>query len=196
MAAFRRKLTAMAVETATRFTYDDLVHLPEDGKRYEIIDGELFVNASPVPRHQRIVRRLLVSFDAYFEEHGGGEVFVSPLDVVFAADNVVEPDLLVIKSDRAAIIGPKNIQGTPHLVVEVLSDGSRRKDELLKRKLYDRFGVDEYWIVDPDLEQVKIYRRTAAGFERVAEIDTDEGGAVSTPLLPGFSLDVRKLFAS
>lgn len=185
----------MALQTTTRLTYDDFLRLPDDGKRYEIIDGELFVNAAPVPRHQRIVRILLVRLDRYFETHGGGEAFGAPIDVVLSQDNIVEPDVIAIKSDRASIIGPKNIQGAPHLVIEVLSDGSRRIDESYKRRLYDRFGVDEYWIADPELELVKIYRRMAAGFERVAEIEADEGGTITTPLLPGFSLDVRDVFA-
>ena len=179
--------------TTTRLTYDDFVRLPDDGKRYEIIDGELYVNAAPVPQHQRIVRKLLVRLDRYFEEHGGGEAFPSPIDVRFDDHNVVEPDIIVIKSERASIVGPKNVQGAPHLIVEVLSDGSRRVDEIKKRKLYEQFGVDEYWIVDGELELVKIYRRTASGFERVAEIDTDAGGSITTPLLPGFAMDIHEL---
>jgi Uma2 family endonuclease len=186
---------AMALQTTKRLTYDDFLKLPDDGKRYEIIDGELYVNASPVPRHQRIVGRIYFALQAWFNAHGGGEAFVAPLDIRFDDYNVVEPDVIAIKADRLSIIGPKNLQGPPHLVVEVLSDGSRRADEIDKRKLYDRFGVDEYWIADPELELVKIYRRTAAGFERVAEIEADEGGTITTPLFPGFSLDVRDVFA-
>ena len=187
----------MAVQTTTtRLTYDDFVKLPEDGKRYEIIDGELFVNAAPVPQHQRIVCNLLFEFMLYFRAHGGGEVIPSPMDVKFDETNIVEPDIIVIKSERAAIVGPKNVQGAPSLVVEVLSDGTRRNDEIKKRKLYDQGGVDEYWIVDGELELVKIYRRTAAAFERVAEIGTEEGGAITTPLFPEFSLDIRTLFTS
>jgi Uma2 family endonuclease len=186
----------MALQTTTRLTYDDFVKLPDDGKRYEIIDGELFVNPSPVPQHQRLVLRIAFEFELHFRRHGGGQVFPAPLDVKFDNFNVVEPDVLVIKTDRAAIVGPKNVQGAPNLVVEVLSDGTRRLDEIKKKKLYDQGGVDEYWIVDGELELVKIYRRTAAAFERVAEISTEEGGAITTPLFPGFSFDVRALFAS
>jgi len=176
-------------------TYEDYVKLPNDGKRYEIIDGELVVNPSPVPRHQRIVRIILGRIDRYFEQHGGGEVFVAPLDVVLADDAIVEPNVIVIKKDRASIIGEKNIQGAPNLVVEVLSDGTRRKDEIEKRKLYERYGVDEYWIVDPELELVKIYRREGDAFARVAEIATETGGTITSPLLPGFALDVNDVFA-
>ncbi|HEX9982452.1 MAG TPA: Uma2 family endonuclease [Thermoanaerobaculia bacterium] len=184
----------MAPDTTTRLTYDDLVHLPDDGRRYEIIDGELFVNAAPVPRHQRIVRILLGRLDRYFEEHGGGEVFPSPIDVVFDNANIAQPDLVVIRSDRANIVEEKNIKGAPNLCIEVLSDSTRRLDEIHKRKLYERSGVDEYWIVDPVLELVKVYRRTLSGYERVAEINVEEGGAITTPLFPDLSIDVSAVF--
>jgi Uma2 family endonuclease len=186
----------MTAETTTRLTYDDLVKLPDDGKRYEIVDGELFVNAAPVPRHQRIVRILLGKLDRYFEEHGGGEVFPSPIDVVFDSENIAEPDLVVIKSERAKIVGDKNIQGAPNLCIEVLSESTRRLDEIVKRKLYERFGVEEYWVVDPVLELVKIYRQTGAGFQRVAEISVEEGGTITTPLFPGLSIDVATVFTA
>jgi Uma2 family endonuclease len=185
----------MTADTSIRLTYDDLVQLPDDGRRYEIIDGELFVNAAPVPRHQRIVRILLGKFDRHFEEHGGGEVFPSPIDVVFDNENIAEPDLVVISSDRASIIGEKNIQGAPNLCIEVLSESTRRLDEIHKRKLYERSGVDEYWIVDPVLESVKIYRHRAGVYERAAEISTETGGAITTPLFPELSIDVAAVFA-
>lgn len=185
----------MALATTTGLTYDDFVKLPDDGKRYEIIDGELFVNAAPVPRHQDIVGNIYFALRVWFKANGG-KVFVSPLDVVFDEYNIVEPDVIAINPARMAILGDKNLQGAPSLVVEVLSDGSRRNDEIKKRKLYDQGGVDEYWIVDPEIEQVKIYRRTAVAFQRVAEINTDDGGAITSPLLPGFTLDVHDVFAS
>lgn len=179
----------------TRWTYDDYVKLPDDGNRYEIIDGELFVNPSPVPRHQDIVLNLAIALRLYFHALGGGKVYISPLDVVLAEDGVVEPDLVVIKSERASIIGDRNVKGVPNLVIEVLSDGTRRVDEGRKRKLYERSGVDEYWIVDPEIELVKLYRRTGAAFATATEISNDDGGVITSPLLPSFSLDIREVFA-
>jgi len=176
-------------------TYEDYVKLPDDGKHYEIIDGELYVNPSPVTRHQRIVRVILVRIDRYFEQHRSGEVFDSPFDVVLAQDVIVEPDVIVVKNDRASIIGEKNIQGAPNLIIEVVADNTRRLDEIEKRKLYERYGVEEYWIVDPELELVKIYRRENNAFSRVAEITTETGGTITSPLLPGFTLDVNDVFA-
>lgn len=186
----------MTSQTTTKLTYEDFVKLPDDGNRYEIIDGELIVNPAPVPFHQRVVRKLLVRLDAYFESQGGGEVFQSPIDVVLEEGNVVEPDLIVILRGRAHLLGPKNVQGAPDLVIEVLSEGTRRYDERDKRQLYERCGVDEYWIVDPVIELVKIYRRAGGVFVRVAEISTETGGAITSPLLPGFSLDIAAVFQS
>lgn len=185
----------MAHATATRMTYSDLAALPDDGKQYELIDGELFVNASPVTRHQRIVRVLLNRIDRFFEEHGGGEVFPSPYDVVFDEVNVSQPDVVVVTSDRASIIGENNIHGAPNLLVEVLSNSTRRRDEILKRRLYEQHGVDEYWVVDPELELVKLYRLSGTTYQRVAEISTETGGTLTTPLLPGLAIDINAVFA-
>lgn len=173
-------------------TYEDYVLLPNDGRRYEILDGELYVNPAPVPRHQRIVRIIVSHLDRYFEQTGSGEVFVSPIDVVFANDSVTQPDVIAIKSERRSIIGEKNIQGAPNLVVEVLSEGTRQMDEIVKRKLYERFGVDEYWIVDPERELVKIDRREGTAFAGATEI---RGGAITSPQFTGFT-DVTDVFAS
>jgi Uma2 family endonuclease len=181
--------------TATKLTYDDYVKLPDDGNRYEIIDGELFVNPSPVPRHQFIVLNIASVLRDYFRARGGGKVLVSPIDVVFADDRIVQPDVLVIKGDRVAIIGAKNVRGVPHIAVEVLSDGTRRYDEIQKRRLYESAGVEEYWVVDPELELVKIYRSSGGVYVLAAEIDTDKGGTIISPLLPDFALPVAEVFA-
>jgi Uma2 family endonuclease len=183
----------MSSGITTRLTYEDYAKLPDDGNRYEIIDGELYVNPSPVPRHQFIVSALTGAFINYSYVHGGK--VAGSLDVVLADDRIVQPDVLFIKDDRASIIGPKNIQGPPHVVVEVLSDGSRRYDEIQKRKLYESAGVDEYWVVDPELELVKIYRLEGRAYTKAAEIDTDTGGAITSPLLPGFELPIGWVFA-
>jgi Uma2 family endonuclease len=184
----------MAPQASTRLTYQDYLELPDDGKHYELIEGELIVTPSPIPRHQIIVLNIAVRLHAYFAEHGGGCAFVSPIDVVLGEDAVVAPDVIAIRQERLSIIGPTNIQGAPNLVVEVLSDKIRRRDETVKRKLYEHHGVDEYWVVDPVIELVKIYRRDGASFVRVAEINVESGGTITTPLLPEFALDVNAVF--
>ena len=184
----------MAPQTSTRMTYEDYLELPDDGKRYEVIEGELVVNASPIPRHQQIALRIGGRIDLYFENHGSGQVFVAPLDVVLADDVVLQPDVMIVSAARMQVVGPTHIHGAPDLVVEVLSDRTRKRDETVKRKLYERYGVNEYWIVDPAGNIVKIYRRDADSFTRVSEISIESGGMITSPLLPGFSLDIHDVF--
>jgi Uma2 family endonuclease len=184
----------MAPQTTSRMTYQDFLDMPDVGKHYELIEGELVLNPSPITRHQQIAFKIALRIQTCFDDHGGGEVFMSPLDVVLADDVVLEPDVMVIRDERRSIVGEKNIQGAPNIVVEVLSDRTRRRDEILKRKLYERFGVEEYWIVDPAIDTVKIYRRSSESFVRVAEISTETGGTITTPLVPGFALDVNVVF--
>jgi Uma2 family endonuclease len=119
------------------------------------------------------------------------EVLLGPLDVLLSDDSVVEPDGLLICTDRASSIGENFIQGPPNIIVEVVSEETRHRDENDKRKLYERYGVDEYWIVDPVIDTMKIYCRTGATFVRAAELSTESGGAITSPLLPGFALDVN-----
>ena len=179
-----------------RYTYADLEAFPEgDGKRYEIIDGELFVTPSPALRHQEILRNLVVRMQQYLDDHPLGTLFFAPLDVVFSDDNVVEPDLLYISKARAERMTKKNIQGAPDLVVEVLSESTRRTDEIRKRKLFERHDVVEYWIVDPELDTIKVFRREGPRFERAAELSLEGHDTLSTPLLPGFELPLERVFA-
>ena len=186
----------MAPQTATRMSYEEFMALPEEeGKHYELIEGELVLNPAPVTKHQRILRKIFFALCGYFEEHRTGEVFVAPFDTVLSRENVLQPDLLIVKGERAHLVGAKNLQGAPSITIEILSEGSRRKDEVTKRRLYERFGVDEYWIVDPEIDGVKVYRRTGEVFDLAIEINTDSGGSITSPLLPGFALDVKDIFA-
>ena len=185
-----------AAPADTRFTYDDFVLLPDDGKRHEIIDGEHYVTPSPNVRHQRLVRRLLLEIELYLKANpGSGEVFPAPLDVVLSHFDVVEPDLLFVAGDQADILTEKNIQGAPALVVEVLSKGTRKRDAQIKRRLFERTGVREYWLVDPELDTVQVFRPSPEGkLARVVECTSEDGDVLTTPLLPGCQIDLRGLF--
>jgi Uma2 family endonuclease len=180
----------------TRLTYADFLQFPDDGKRHEIIDGEHFVSASPNVWHQVVLLRLAVSISVYVGARPGvGRVMISPLDVVLSDYDVVEPDLMFVAADQAGIVTKPNIQGPPALVVEVISSSSRKHDAQRKRRLFDRAGVREYWIVDPELDLVQVFTRTPeGGFTRSAELAADEGHALTSPLLPEWSLDLRELF--
>ena len=140
--------------------------------------------------------RLSVALASYVEVHpGSGEVFVAPFDVVFSHFDVVEPDLLFVAADQQDIVTEKHVRGAPALVVEILSPGTRRVDEKTKYRLFDRAGVREYWLVDPELDVVKVFRRDPGGaFPRVAELASDAGDTLTTPLLPAFSLLLASLF--
>jgi len=186
----------MTVETTAKvWTWEDWENLPdEEGKHYEIIEGELFVNASPVPRHQRVVKNLLVYLELYFREHGNGEVLQSPIGVVISQINVVQPDLVVMVKNGAWTIDDKRIHGAPDLLVEVVSKGNRRHDEVRKKAIYESYGVQEYWIVDPEAERVRIFRRGGERFVHAADVSMESGGDLTSPLLPNFSLDVADVF--
>jgi Uma2 family endonuclease len=181
---------------SVKFTYDDFVAFPDDGKRHEIIDGEHYVTPSPNTKHQVIAGNLIVSIGGYLKQQPIGHVFTAPFDVVFSELDVVEPDLLYISRGRLDVLTKAHVRGAPDLVVEILSPGTRRTDEVTKRKLYERFGVQEYWVVDPELDVVKIYRRTPGGFQRIAELTAESGEALTTPLLPGWSAALVEVFTS
>ena len=185
-----------AAPADTRFTYDDFVLFPDDGKRHEIIDGEHYVTPSPNLRHQVLVGRLVFEIELYLRANPGtGHVFLSPLDVVLSHWDVVEPDLLFVAGDQAAIMTEKNIQGPPALVVEVLSKSTRKRDAQIKRRLFERTGVREYWLVDPELDTVQVFRPSPEGkLARVVELTAGDGDVLTTPLLPGCQINLRELF--
>ncbi len=182
--------------SATRFTYDDLVAMfPEgDRLRHELIAGEHFVTPSPTNRHQELSIRLTISIGVHLEGHSAqGKLYAAPFDVVMTPYDVVEPDLLVVLGDQLHILTEANVKGVPGLVVEILSPGTRKRDQTLKRQLFDREGVREYWMVDPDRNQVAVHRRgTDGSFPLVTTLDAS--GTLTTPLLPGWSVALGLLF--
>ena len=181
--------------SATKLTYEDFVLFPDDGKRHELIDGEHYVTPSPNTRHQACLRNLTAVLVPFVHERRLGKVFFAPFDVVFTRHDVVEPDLLYISAERADVLTEANVQGAPDLVIEVLSPSSRRQDEVLKRDLYERGGVTEYWIVDPEAETVKVFRRgESGGFVRPELLSLREGDVLVTPLLPGFQATLDAVF--
>jgi Uma2 family endonuclease len=152
-------------DSRLKLTYDDFVLFPDDGKRHELIDGEHYVTPSPSIRHQAILGRLYLAIGTWLANHPSGRVFVAPLDVLFSHFDVVEPDVLYVSNERAPeLLAGQYVTGAPDLVVEVGSPGTRQRDETIKRRLYERSDVIEYWVVDPDIEVVRVYRRSDKGF--------------------------------
>ncbi len=138
---------------------DDFAKTPDDGQRWELLDGRLVASPSPTYPHQSVSARLHYELMKALTESGVAEVLAAPMDVVLSERVVLEPDLLVLRSGRKDLITRRGIEGAPDLVVEILSDSTKRRDLNEKRELYGRFGVPEYWVVDPDAQTVEQYRR-------------------------------------
>ena len=177
-----------------KLTVEDHELFPDDGRRHEVVDGEHVVTPAPTVRHQRVLGRLFAAIHAVVEAAELGEVLFAPTDVVLSRHDVVQPDLLFVARERSAIVSER-IDGAPDLAAEVLSPGSRRTDELLKRRRYEAFGVRELWMVDPELEVVRMYlRESPQRFDRPLELSAERGDRLESTLLPGFSLELARLF--
>jgi Uma2 family endonuclease len=178
-----------------KLTYDDFVLFPDDGKRHELIDGEHYVTPSPNLKHQKVSGSLHLLIGVWLEDHPIGQIFYAPFDVVFSNYDVVEPDLLYLSNERAAeVLTPLNVKGAPNLVIEIGSPSTRKRDETIKRRLYERAGVSEYLVVDPETDVVRVYRRSDDGFGRAIELSRDAGDGLATPLLPGLDLPLARIF--
>jgi len=178
-----------------KLTYDDLLLLPEDRNRHELIDGEHYVTPPPTFRHQGISGSFYLLIASWLESHPVGRIYYAPVDIVFSMFDVVEPDLLYLSNDRLAKIAtPKNVQGAPELLIEIGSPGTRKRDETIKKRLYERYGVDEYWVVDPETDVVRVYRREAKGFSRATELSREAGDVLTTALLPGLEIPLSRIF--
>ena len=173
------------------FTMADLGQLPDDGKRYEIVQGDLVVSPSPNRKHQQVVWNLVEFFNRV-KRAGFGTAYIAPFDVVFDNHNVTEPDMIFVRSDRLAIITDANVQGSPDLIVEVLSPSTRERDLGVKARLYARSGVLEYWVADPEVETLATHRLTDEGYRLAGPYRAGE--TVQSPLFPGIILAVSDLF--
>ncbi len=174
------------------FSYAHLRQMPDDGKRYEILDGELAVSPSPKRKHQRIVWRLTHLLDRAVQA-GYGEGYTAPFDVLLDERNVVQPDLLFVRSDRLHIITEENVRGAPDLIVEVLSEGTRERDLGAKLRIYARFGVRFYWVVDPDAQTARVYEHAPEGYRELPPLGA--GDTLTCALFPDITLPLAALFA-
>lgn len=186
----------MAVDPIPRkLTYEDYLLFPEDGLRHELIDGEHFVSSAPSQKHQIGVANLTYFFVDFLRRHRLGRVFPAPFEVVLSKFDVVQPDLVFVSNERLEILSnPKNAWGSPDLVIEVLSQSTRKRDETLKLRLYERSGVREYWMFDPDHETVRAYRRDGDQFALAQDLAASAGEVLETPLLPGLRIPVAEVF--
>ena len=163
-------------------TYEDYAQLPNDGRRYEIHDGELSVTPAPGTPHQRISGNLSDILRSHVKQRGAGEVLYAPVDVILADTTVVQPDLIYVDPDRQGAVAVRGIEGAPTLVVEIISPSTPRIDRITKLQLYAKYRVPYYWIVDPDARTIETYELVADGYRLVI---TARGAApVSLPPFP------------
>jgi Uma2 family endonuclease len=177
--------------TTTQLTYQDYRLLPDDGKRYEVIEGDLCMTPAPVTRHQIVVGRLLHVLLSYLETHPVGTVLTAPCDVLLSDTDIVQPDLLYVRNNSKAQVTELNIQGPPDLVVEVLSPATATRDRNLKRKRYEHFGVQEYWILDPDSNTVEIFALQAGQYTQVCR--AIRPATFASAIFPNLTLDLSRL---
>lgn len=163
--------TSSAIPPAGRLklNYEDYQVLPDDGKRYEILTGDLVVTPAPTPRHQSISKEIEFYLVTCLEKKGAGKVFDAPIDVVFAEDTIAQPDILFIVTERLNIIGERFIQGPPDLIIEILSPSTRRRDMRTKSVLYAQFNVPHYWVVDPDLDCIELFQLQGQRYASMAK---------------------------
>ncbi|HEY7520792.1 MAG TPA: Uma2 family endonuclease [Methylomirabilota bacterium] len=167
-------------------TYDDYAALPNDGKRYELLDGVLHVTAAPSRSHQRVVLRLAMSLETHVAANNLGEVDIAPFDVILSDPNVVEPDIIFVATDRMPSFSHRGFEGAPTLVVEVLSPSTARVDRNTKLQIYARHGVPYYWIVEPEARAIDVH--TLAGLA-YGEPERFANRLVDLPPFPGLTLD-------
>ncbi len=179
-----------------RLTYQDLLRLPDDLLRHELIDGEHYVSPAPAVKHQDIVLNLGRILSIFVRAHRLGKVLIAPVDVLFSEHDVVEPDVLYVSSTHGDRVRERYVAGAPDLVVEVLSPSNRGFDRIKKRRLYEAHGVSEYWIVDPAPETLEVYRASTGGgpLARHASLSVAAGDTLETPLLSGLRIPLREVF--
>jgi len=176
-----------------KFCYEDYKNLPEsETERYELFKGDLIMVPSPTTYHQQILGNLEFILKDFVKRNDLGHLYHSPLDVVLSQENVVQPDILFISKNSSEIITEENIQGAPDLTIEILSESTAGRDRTLKKTLYAKYGVKEYWLVDPETKTIEVLGLTERGFIRKSYYR--EGETLTSPVLKGLRIDLKEVF--
>lgn len=184
----------MATHIEPLLTVDDLDLMPEDGNRYEVIEGELFVSPAPVLTHQSVAGNILISVTTYLIENPIGKIWMTP-GVIFSEYSGVIPDLVFVSHDRRnEIASGDRVMGAPNLVIEIVSPGAEneRRDRLAKRQLYGKYGVKEYWIVDFQKRTIEVYLLQGQMLQLRSLLA--EKGEITSSVLPGYRCKVSTIF--
>lgn len=173
-------------------TYEDYCALPDDSRRYEILEGKLAMTPSPSRLHQQVSRNLLVILHSHVRETALGEVFSAPFDVILEETSVVVPDFLFVSRDRLGIVTDRGVEGAPDLIVEILSRGTARRDRVEKAQLYARHGVNHYWLISPEARTLEAFELAGTVYRLTAQLAGDATFAPS--LFPGLAISLLTLW--
>jgi Uma2 family endonuclease len=182
----------MGAPEEVRLTYADYRQLPEDGRRYEILEGRLEVSPSATLVHQTVVARLMALLLPWILERDLGRLLTAPLDVILSNDTIVQPDLLFVSRERLKAIAGRWIHGCPDLVIEVLSQSTSSRDLGAKRQIYARFGVQEYWIVDPEARSITLLALDGSAYRELGSGTGDR--CLRSSILAGFQIVPAQVF--
>lgn len=174
------------------WTYQDYLKLPNDRNTYQIIGGKLFMTPAPSSYHQRISRNLEFILWSHVKKNDLGEVFYAPIDAVFSSVNVVQPDIVFISKEKLRIVKEKGIFGSPDLIVEIISPSTSEMDIKLKKDLYQRFGVREYWIVYPEGKKIEVFRLEGGSYKLKGTFLEDD--TMESKLFQGLKINLREVF--
>ncbi len=183
----------MATQTR-KLTYAEYALFPSDGKRYQVIDGDLYVSPSPIDRHQVAVANIAFKLRQHVQGAALGRVRLAPLDVLLDQYTIVQPDVFFVSWDRQGILTGKNVQGAPDLIVEVLSPSTAEVDRGVKAQAYARAGVREYWLADPEAGTLEVLLRGEGESYRRHSFSGSPDTVAGSSILPGFALTPREAF--
>lgn len=182
----------LAIKEDEMFTYQDYIHFPDNGKQYQIIDGEVYMSPAPVPYHQWVSANLEEILRRFVKTNNLGEVFDAPCDVLLSEITVVQPDIFFISTEKLAIIAEKYIEGAPDLVIEITSPYTKKIDKLQKKRLYEIYKVAEYWLVDVDEKTIEVLSLKGNSYKIMGVYK--EGDIMESDLLKGLKFNVKEIF--
>src|SRR3972149_9411795 len=174
-----------------RLTYEDYLTLPDE-KRYELIEGDLYMVPAPDFYHQIISRNIEFLLWGFIKKRNLGTVVHALVDVVLTTEDVIQPDILYISNERKGIITGRNVSGAPDLVIEILSPSTQERDRLVKRSLYALHGVKEYWIADPAAQSIEVMHLSNKVFDLYGIFVMED--TLTSPLIEGFVLPLKEVF--
>lgn len=185
---------SVAIKKLTYEAYREIEFDDNDPYLYELLKGTLVRKSSPTFVHQRILKNLLVIFELHLREKKTGEIFPAPLDVVLDEENAPQPDLVYVSNENSAVLNELElvIIGTPDLVIEILSPGTAKRDKTLKKDIYEQFGIQEYWLVDPGNKTIEVYTLQNNHYALFLFADAEE--SVKSALLSELEIPLTRIF--